>query len=136
MTSKPTVLVARAIFPEVVDRLRSHFEVEDNPQDIIYTPEQLAQRTRDPLSGDEQPGLEAVPRNAATRKLFPVLDAVATKERLTRPTSSLVGDLGTHLDPHVGTSPNARQAVAKQEVVGDRLSERIVAGEVGQLALG
>jgi glyoxylate/hydroxypyruvate/2-ketogluconate reductase len=44
MTSKPTVLVARAIFPEVVDRLRSHFEVEDNPQDIIYTPEQLAQR--------------------------------------------------------------------------------------------
>ena len=27
------VLVARAVFPEVVERLRTHFEVEDNPQD-------------------------------------------------------------------------------------------------------
>ena len=115
-------------------------EIGDGPEirfpRIIDLPEQLAQRTRDPLPGDEQPGLEAVPCNASPRKLLPVLDAVATKERLTRPASSFVGDLGTHLDPHVCAGPDARQAVAKQEVVGDRLPERVVAGEVGQLALG
>jgi glucuronate isomerase len=31
---KPAVLVARAVFPEVVERLRLHFEVEDNPDDL------------------------------------------------------------------------------------------------------
>ena len=29
------VLVARAVFPDVVERLREHFEVEDNPEDEI-----------------------------------------------------------------------------------------------------
>jgi glyoxylate/hydroxypyruvate/2-ketogluconate reductase len=43
---KPSILVARAIFPEVVERLRQHFDVEDNPEDRIYTPEELAARLR------------------------------------------------------------------------------------------
>ena len=29
--SRPAVLVARAVFPETVARLREHFDVEDNP---------------------------------------------------------------------------------------------------------
>ena len=33
--SKPRILVARAIFPEVVERLAQHFEVESNPDDVI-----------------------------------------------------------------------------------------------------
>jgi gluconate 2-dehydrogenase len=44
MGSKPAVLVARAVFPETVARLREHFEVEDNPADRIFTPAELAQR--------------------------------------------------------------------------------------------
>ena len=36
--SKPRILVARAIFPDIVDRLRAHFDVEDNPGDVIWTP--------------------------------------------------------------------------------------------------
>jgi gluconate 2-dehydrogenase len=42
--SRPSVLVARAVFPEVVARLREHFDVEDNPADTIYTKAQLIER--------------------------------------------------------------------------------------------
>lgn len=44
MTTKPKVLVARAVFPQVVERLRAHFEVEDNPGDTVYTKAELSQR--------------------------------------------------------------------------------------------
>jgi gluconate 2-dehydrogenase len=44
MADKPAVLVARKVFPEVVQRLAQHFEVEDNPEDHIYTPDELTQR--------------------------------------------------------------------------------------------
>ena len=44
--TRPSVLVARAVFPEVVARLRHHFEVDDNPSDTIYTKPQLIQRLR------------------------------------------------------------------------------------------
>ena len=41
---KPKVLVARAVFPEVVERLRECFEVEDNPQDVVWTKAELTAR--------------------------------------------------------------------------------------------
>lgn len=44
---KPSILVARAIFPEVLERLRQHFDVEHNPDDDILTPAQLQERLRD-----------------------------------------------------------------------------------------
>ena len=34
--SKPKILVARAVFPEVIDRLGAHFEVETNQPDEIW----------------------------------------------------------------------------------------------------
>ncbi|MCY7314317.1 MAG: D-glycerate dehydrogenase [Rubrivivax sp.] len=42
--SRPHVLLARAVFPAVVERLREHFEVDDNPADIIHSPAQLTAR--------------------------------------------------------------------------------------------
>ena len=45
--SKPRILVARAIFPDIVDRLRQHFDVQDNPDDAIWTPAELAERLAD-----------------------------------------------------------------------------------------
>ncbi len=39
--SKPRILIARAVFPEVLQRLAQHFEVQANPQDEIWTPQQL-----------------------------------------------------------------------------------------------
>jgi glyoxylate/hydroxypyruvate/2-ketogluconate reductase len=42
--SKPSILVARAIFPEVLERLREHFEVDANTTDAVLSPSQLAER--------------------------------------------------------------------------------------------
>ena len=47
MSNKPRILVARAIFPDIVERLRQHFEVEANPDDIIWSPAELVARLAD-----------------------------------------------------------------------------------------
>ncbi|MDO8177323.1 MAG: D-glycerate dehydrogenase [Undibacterium sp.] len=41
---KPSILIARAIFPEVISRLSSHFEVESNQDDRVFTPQELVQK--------------------------------------------------------------------------------------------
>lgn len=45
--NKPKILVSRAIFAEVVDRLRQHFEVEYNPADESWSKAQLAHKLHD-----------------------------------------------------------------------------------------
>ncbi|HEY8607621.1 MAG TPA: D-glycerate dehydrogenase [Noviherbaspirillum sp.] len=42
--SKPRVLVTRAVFPDVIERLSQHFAVESNQEDLIFTPDELASR--------------------------------------------------------------------------------------------
>ena len=44
MNQRPAILIARAVFPEVVERLREHFEVETNPTDEPFSPAQLIER--------------------------------------------------------------------------------------------
>ena len=41
---KPSVLVARAVFPETIARLSQHFEVETNPDDTVWTKAQLIEK--------------------------------------------------------------------------------------------
>ena len=41
---KPKILVARAVFPQTLDKLRAHFEVEANQADELWTRQQLAAR--------------------------------------------------------------------------------------------
>ena len=43
---KPAILVARAIFPEVLDRLSQAFEVTPNQDDVVYTPAELTEKMR------------------------------------------------------------------------------------------
>jgi gluconate 2-dehydrogenase len=43
---KPRVLVTRAVFPDIVELLRRHFEVEDNPGDQIFTRLQLREKLK------------------------------------------------------------------------------------------
>ena len=45
--SKPRILVARAIFPETIERLSQHFEVQANQDDVIWSPAELAQQLAD-----------------------------------------------------------------------------------------
>jgi gluconate 2-dehydrogenase len=42
--SKPAILVARAVFPEVLARLSQHFEVSDNQADATWDSDELARR--------------------------------------------------------------------------------------------
>jgi len=46
MTSKPSVLVARAVFPQIIDALSEHFEVDANQDDVLLNPDQLRQRLK------------------------------------------------------------------------------------------
>lgn len=43
-SSRRTILIARAVFPEVEHRLRQHFEVETTPPDVFWSAAQLIER--------------------------------------------------------------------------------------------
>lgn len=44
MSTRPSILIARNVFPEVVAKLREHFDVDTNDEDKPLTPSQLAER--------------------------------------------------------------------------------------------
>ena len=46
-TAKPKVLITRSIFPDIVERLAEHFEVETNRDDISWGREELIARLQD-----------------------------------------------------------------------------------------
>jgi gluconate 2-dehydrogenase len=41
--TKPAILVTRSIFAEVLEQLSQHFDVESNQDDVIWSPQELAQ---------------------------------------------------------------------------------------------
>ncbi len=70
---KPKVLVARAVFPAVLERLAQHFEVESNQEDRIFSSEELSEKVRG------KDGLFSTPSEPVTAALFaanPQLKAV------------------------------------------------------------
>ena len=44
LSHKLRVLVTRAVFPSVIDRLSQHFHVESNPDDVLWDREELLRR--------------------------------------------------------------------------------------------
>ena len=44
VTTRPAVLVARAIFPDIIGQLSRHFDVEANPDDALWPREELVRR--------------------------------------------------------------------------------------------
>jgi gluconate 2-dehydrogenase len=44
MSQRPAILIARTVFPEVVERLQQHFEVDHNATDQVLSPAELVQR--------------------------------------------------------------------------------------------
>jgi gluconate 2-dehydrogenase len=71
---KPAILVARAIFPEVLSRLSEHFEVESNQDDVIFTAQELIAK----LAGKHGMLCTASARvNADMLVQLPMLKAVA-----------------------------------------------------------
>ncbi|MEO7953622.1 MAG: D-glycerate dehydrogenase [Polaromonas sp.] len=45
--TQPKILMARAVFPEIIARLEQHFEVEANQADEVWTATELARRLHD-----------------------------------------------------------------------------------------
>jgi gluconate 2-dehydrogenase len=41
---KPRILIARAVFPEIIAKLAPHFDVEANPHDEVWSPAQLIEK--------------------------------------------------------------------------------------------
>lgn len=71
---KPRILVCRAVFPEVVERLRQHFDVEDNPSDEVWPKAELIRRLNGKV-GAFTTG--SVPVDAEVLAANPQLKAVA-----------------------------------------------------------
>ena len=59
---KPAILVARAIFPSVLERLRQHFDVTSNDEDATWGPDELVSRLQGKVgiltTGAERVGAE------------------------------------------------------------------------------
>ncbi len=72
---KPAVLVARAVFPEVLARLREHFDVTDNRDDTIWSAAELSARLQG-RTGAFITGSERI--DAALLDANPQLKAVCT----------------------------------------------------------
>ena len=47
MPRQPRILLARRIFPEVVERLSRHFDVQANQDDVLWTQDELARQLAD-----------------------------------------------------------------------------------------
>ena len=88
---KPSVLVARAVFPEVLARLREHFEVEANEDDRVWSKAELSERLRGKqgafISGSERIDAEVLDANPELRAVcnmavgYNNIDVAACTER-------------------------------------------------------
>ena len=60
---KPKILVTRAVFPEVIERLSQHFDVEANQDDNIFDEAELARRLPVRFAGEQVllDGVDAAP---------------------------------------------------------------------------
>lgn len=89
--SKPKVLVAREIFPSVIEKLSQHFDVETNQADDIWPKDELARRLSDKVGAfttsseridaavlDAAPGLKIVANMAVGYNNFDV-DAMTAR---------------------------------------------------------
>jgi glyoxylate/hydroxypyruvate/2-ketogluconate reductase len=47
MSTKPRILVARAVFPETLQKLEQHFDLESNQADTVFGKQELTERLKD-----------------------------------------------------------------------------------------
>ena len=71
MSARPSVLVARVVFDDVVERLRLHFDVESNPSDMPWPRSELIARLKGKrgalISGSERIDAEVLAANPQLR---------------------------------------------------------------------
>lgn len=120
---KPRVLVARAIFPQVLDRLREHFDVEANPDDRIYEHAELIRRLQGKqgalTTGSERIDAEVLDANPQLRA---VCNMAVGYNNFDLPACTARGVLATNT-PDVLTETTADLGFALMMAAARRISE-------------
>ncbi|NBO77632.1 MAG: D-glycerate dehydrogenase, partial [Betaproteobacteria bacterium] len=121
--NKPKLLVARRIFDETLLALRQHFDVEDNPADVVWTPAELAQR----LQGKDAAFITGSERiDAPLLAACPQLKMVATMfvgyNNIDVPACSQAGVLASY-SPEVLTETTADMGFMLMMAAARRLAE-------------
>ncbi|MBR7782751.1 2-hydroxyacid dehydrogenase [Undibacterium luofuense] len=121
--SKPAILIARAIFPDVLHRLEQYFEVESNQGDEIFSPEELIRR----LQGKEGAIVTGSSRiNASVLAACPQLKMVANMavgyDNLDVPAMQAAGVLASNT-PDVLTETTADFGWALMMATARRITE-------------
>jgi gluconate 2-dehydrogenase len=123
MPSKPAILIARKVFPDIVEHLRAHFEVEMNDTDDVYSPAQLVERLQG-KAGALTTGSERI--DAAVAAACPQLRVVANIavgfNNFDVPALSAAGVLATNT-PDVLTETTADFGFALVMATARRLTE-------------
>ncbi|CAD5366466.1 Glyoxylate reductase [Rubrivivax sp. A210] len=121
--ARQQVLVARAVFPEVVERLRAHFDVDDNPQDSIFTKAELIGRLQGKAgaftTGSERIDAEVL---AACPQLRVVANMAVGYNNFDIPACNAAGVLATNT-PDVLTETTADFGFALMMAAARRMAE-------------
>ncbi len=121
--TKPAILVTRAIFPEVLEQLSQHFDVESNQDDVIWSPVELAGHLQGKV-GAFMTGTERV--NAELLALCPQLRLCANMtvgyNNFDLPAMTAAGVLGTNA-PDVLTETTADFGFALLMATARRVTE-------------
>ncbi len=121
--TQAAILIARAVFPEVVARLRSHFQVEDNPSDTIYSKPQLIERLQGKrgvfTTGSERIDTEVL---AACPQLRVVANMAVGYNNFDIPACTAAGVLATNT-PDVLTETTADFGFALMMATARRMAE-------------
>lgn len=123
MNPRPAILIARAVFLEVVERLREHFEVETNHTDVPFTAEQLIRRLQG-KAGALTTGSERIDAAvlAACPQLRVVCNIAVGFNNFDVPALTAAGVLGTNT-PDVLTETTADFGFALLMATARRLTE-------------
>jgi glyoxylate/hydroxypyruvate/2-ketogluconate reductase len=121
--TKPRILVARAIFPEVIERLKQHFNVEPNPADELLSKAQLTEKLRDKVgvftTGSERIDAEVL---AACPSLKICANMAVGYNNFDVPAMTAAGVLGTNA-PDVLTETTADFGFALLMATARRVTE-------------
>ena len=121
--SKPRILIARAVFPEVVEHLSLHFQVESNQEDVLRSPAELAARLAD-KDGALTTGSERIDRSllAACPRLRIVANMAVGYNNFDVEAMTAVGVQGTNT-PDVLTETTADFGFALLMATARRVTE-------------
>ncbi len=121
--SRPKILIARAVFPQTVERLAQHFEVESNPEDQIFTKPELMARLQGKAgaftTGSERIDAEVL---AACPQLRVVSNMAVGYNNFDIPACTAAGVLATNT-PDVLTETTADFGFALMMAAARRMAE-------------